>query len=76
VANGSGKPAGLTVTVQDAQTGASHGSGRLSLPASLSWSHWHDVSVPLHLDDGSNLVTLSVGAGDNGGPNVDSLTIA
>ncbi len=76
VANGSGKPAGLTLTVQDAQTGASHGSGRLSLPASLSWSHWHDVSVPLHLEDGPNLVTLSVGAGDNGGPNVDSLTIA
>ncbi len=56
VANGSGKATGLTVTVQDAHTGTAHGSSRVSVPASLSWSDWHDVSVPLHLEAGANLV--------------------
>lgn len=75
VANGTGGPVGLTVTSQDSHTGATHGSGHLSLGASLSWSDWHDVSVPLHLAAGTNLVVLSVGS-DTGGPNVDSFTIA
>jgi hypothetical protein len=34
------------------------------------------VSVPIHLEAGTNLVTLGPGADGAGGPNVDSLTIS
>ncbi len=76
LANGTGRPAGLAVSAQDAQTGATRGSGHLSLPSSLSWSEWHEVSVPIHLEAGTNLVTLGPGADGTGGPNVDSLTVS
>jgi hypothetical protein len=76
VANGRGQPVGLTVTTQDPHTGASRGSGHLSLKASLSWSEWHDVSVPLQLTSGTNLVVLSVDAEGSAGPNIDSFAIA
>jgi hypothetical protein len=75
VANGTGEPARLAVTAQDAHTGAMYGSGRVSLAASLSWSDWQEVPVSLQFEAGTNLVVLSAITG-RAGLNVDSLTIA
>jgi alpha-glucosidase len=74
VANGTGEPARLALTVLDAHTGALRGSGHVALAASLSWSDWQEIPVSLSLEAGTNLVVLSA-EGGRAGLNVDSLTI-
>jgi hypothetical protein len=76
VANGTGKPASLTVSAHDPESGKTHSVGRLEVAASRDWSHWHDVRVWLALDEGTNFITTSFGAGDVGGLNIDSVTIS
>jgi hypothetical protein len=75
VANGTGKPASLSVSVHDPESGATHSTGHLELHASRDWSEWHDVPVSLMLAKGTNFIT-SYGAGDVGGLNLDSVTIS
>jgi alpha-glucosidase len=76
VANGTGKPASLTVSAHDPESGKTHSVGRLEVAASRDWSHWHDVRVALTLAEGTNFITTSFGAGDVGGLNIDSVTIS
>ena len=76
VANGTGKPASLTVTAQDPESGKTHSVGRLKLAAARDWSHWHDVRVSLTLAEGTNFITTSFGAGDVGSLNIDSVAIS
>jgi alpha-glucosidase len=76
VANGTGKPASLTVTALDPESGETRGVGRLELAAARDWSHWHDVRVSLMLAEGTNFITTSFGAGDIGGLHIDSVAIS
>jgi hypothetical protein len=76
VANGTGKPASLTVTAHDPESGRTRSVGHLELAASRDWSQWHDVSVSLTLEEGTNFIVTSFGAGDVGGLNLDSVAIS
>jgi glucan 1,6-alpha-isomaltosidase len=76
VANGTGKPASLTVASHDPETGNTHSVSHLALPASRDWSQWHNVPVSLTLEGGTNFIVTSFGAGDVGGPNLDSVAIS
>lgn len=76
VANGTGRPATLTVTARDPESGRAHSVGRLHLAASRDWSHWHDVAVSLALGKGTNFIVTSFGAGDVGGLNLDSVAVS
>jgi hypothetical protein len=76
VANGTGKPASLTVAAHDPESGKLRSVGRLELEGSRDWSQWHDVRVSLVLEDGTNFITTSFGASDVGSLNLDSVTIS
>jgi hypothetical protein len=76
VANGTGRPASLTVSAHDPESGKTRSVGRLELAASRDWSQWHDVRVSLALGAGTNFITTSFGTGDVGGLNLDSVTIS
>jgi alpha-glucosidase len=76
VANGTGKPASLSVSARDPESGQVRGSGRIELAASRDWSQWHEVRVALTLESGTNFVVASFGADDVGGLNLDSVTVS
>jgi glucan 1,6-alpha-isomaltosidase len=76
VANGTGKPASLTVSVHDPESGETRSVGRLELGPSRDWSQWHDVRVSLTLEGGTNFITTSFEVGDVGSLNLDSVAIS
>jgi hypothetical protein len=75
VANAGGSRASLTAATSDPQSGHPHGSGRLSVPTTTSWSSWQSVRVTLPLTAGDNLVTLQHSADDVGSVNVDYIAL-
>jgi glucan 1,6-alpha-isomaltosidase len=72
VANASGSRASLAASASDPETGRTHGTGRLSVPTTSSWSSWQTVGVILPLAAGDNLVTLQHAVGS---VNVDYLAL-
>ncbi len=76
VANGTGKPASLTVTAHDPESGSMRGSGHIELAASRDWSQWHEVRLPLTLESGTNFIVTSFSGDDVGGLNLDSVTVS
>jgi hypothetical protein len=75
VANATGSRASLTAVSSDPETGHSHGTGRLSVPTTSSWSSWQNARVTLPLAAGDNLITLQHSVGDMGSVNVDHLAL-
>jgi glucan 1,6-alpha-isomaltosidase len=76
VANGTGKPASLSVTSHDPESGTIRGSGRIELGASRDWSQWHEVRLQLALESGTNFIVTHFGADNVGGLNLDSVTVS
>jgi glucan 1,6-alpha-isomaltosidase len=75
VANATGSRASLTVVSSDPETGHTHGTDRLSVPTTSSWSSWQTVRVTLPLVAGDNLITVHHSANDVGSVNVDHLAL-
>jgi len=76
VANATGSPAQMTVSALDPATGAVHGTAILHVPSTPSWASWQSVPVELTMVAGTNLVVCGVGSSDQGGVNLDALTLA
>jgi len=75
VANATGSPAQMTVSALDPATGAVHGTAILHVPSTPSWASWQSVPVELTMVAGTNLVVCGVGSSDQGGVNLDALTL-
>jgi glucan 1,6-alpha-isomaltosidase len=75
VANATGSRASLTAVSSDPETGHAHGTGRLSVPTTSSWSSWQTARVTLPLAAGDNLITVHHSVGDVGSVNVDHLAL-
>ena len=75
VANATGSPSTLPAAL-DPDTGHVHGSTILLVPSASAWTAWRDVMVTLKMEAGTNLVVCSVESSDQGGVNLDSLTLA
>ena len=76
VANATGSPSTLTVRALDPETGRVHGSTILHVPSASAWTVWRSVPVTLDMAGGTNLVVCGVEAADQGGVNLDYLTLA
>jgi alpha-glucosidase len=75
VANATGARASLTVSSSDPETGQTHGTSRLAVSTTSSWSSWQTVGVTLPLATGDNLITLQHAPSDVGSVNVDHLAL-
>jgi hypothetical protein len=75
VANATGSPSTLTVRALDHETGRVHGSTILHVPSASAWTLWRSVPVTLGLAAGTNLVVCGVESSDQGGVNLDYLTL-
>jgi hypothetical protein len=76
VANATGSPSTLTVHALDPDTGHVHGSAILNVPSASAWTAWRSVAVTLSMAAGTNLVVCSVESPEQGGINLDYLTLA
>jgi hypothetical protein len=76
VANATGSPSSLTVRARNPETGRVHGSTVLQVPSASAWTVWRSVPVTLGMAAGTNLVVCSVDSSDQGGVNLDYLTLA
>jgi hypothetical protein len=76
VANSTGSPSALTVRALNPETGHVHGSAVLHVPSASAWTSWQTVPVTLTMAAGTNLVVLAVDASDQGGVNLDYVTLA
>ena len=76
VANATGTPSALTVRALDPATGNVHGTTTLNVPSASAWTSWTSVPVILNMTAGTNLVVCSVESSDQGGVNLDYLTLA
>jgi hypothetical protein len=76
VANATGSPSSLTVRALDPRTGHVHGTTTLTVPSASAWTSWGDVPVTLSMAAGTNLVVCSVESSDQGGVNLDYLTLS
>jgi len=76
VANATGSPSSLTVRALDPQTGHVHGTTTLTVSNASAWTSWSSVPVTLSMAAGTNLVVCSVESSDQGGVNLDYLTMA
>ena len=75
VANATGSRASLTAASTDPDTAEIHGTGRITVPTTSSWSSWQTVRVTLPLAAGDNLITIQHSARDAGSVNVDHLAL-
>ena len=75
VANATGTPSKLTVQALDPETGRAHGSTPLEVPSASAWTSWRSVPVTVAMAAGTNLVVCSVESADQGGVNLDYLTL-
>ena len=75
-ANSTGKKATMTVRALDPATGQVHGEAMLRVPSTPAWHTWQSVPVALPMAEGTNLVVCSVEAPDQGGINLDHITLA
>jgi len=75
VSNATGTPSTVTVRALDPATGAQHGSAILTVPSTAAWTRWQSVPVTLTMAAGTNLVVYSVETSEQGGFNLDSLTV-
>ena len=75
VANATGGTASLTVTTMDADSGESIGSTSLSVPSTSTWAKWQTEVITVDLGEGATMVTLTHTVDDQGGVNVDQLTL-
>jgi alpha-glucosidase len=75
-ANATGSPSTLTVRALDPVSGLINGSAVLHVPSASAWTSWRNVRVKLTMAAGTNLLMFSVESADQGGVNLDSLTLA
>ncbi len=76
VANATGSPSTLTVRAIDPETGHVRGTGTLRVPSGPAWTAWRTESVSLDMAAGTNLVVCSVEGSDQGGVNIDYVSLA
>ncbi len=76
VANSTGSPSELTVSALDPATGNLHGTTMLDVASTPAWTSWQSVPITLTMATGTNLVVCSVEASDQGGVNLDYLTLS
>ena len=76
VANSTGSTSDLTVRALDPETGDVHGVAVLSVPSTTAWTSWQTVPVTVTMASGTNLVVCGVDSSEQGGVNLDSLTLA
>ncbi len=75
VANATGSPSTLTVRALDPASGEQSGTALLSVPSTTAWTTWQSVPVTLTMAAGTNLVVYSVESSDQGGVNLDYVTL-
>jgi alpha-glucosidase len=76
VANATGSRSALTVRALNPETGQVHGSAILHVPSSSAWTAWQTVPVMLTMAAGTNLVLCSVDSPEQGGINLDYVSLA
>jgi glucan 1,6-alpha-isomaltosidase len=76
VANATGSPSTLSVRSLDPTTGDVHGTTTLRVPSTAAWTSWQTVPVTLTMAAGTNLVVFGVESSDQGGVNLDHVTLA
>lgn len=73
-ANGRGSDGRTTTRTLSARAGAG-APARLVLPPTAGWDDWATASVTVHLQAGTDTVTVTEDPGDSGRVNVDSLAV-
>jgi alpha-glucosidase len=76
VANATGSPSTLTVRAIDPETGHVRGTATLRVPSGPAWTAWRTEPVSLDMAAGTNLVVCSVEGSDQGGVNLDYVSLA
>jgi alpha-glucosidase len=76
VANATGSTSTLTVRALNPDTGRVHGTAQLRVPNGTAWTAWRTEPVTLDMASGTNLVVYSVDAPDQGGVNLDYVSLA
>jgi hypothetical protein len=74
-ANSTGKKATMTVRALDPATGRAHGEALLQVPSTSAWDTWRSVPVMLTMVEGTNLVVCSVETPEQGGINLDNISL-
>jgi alpha-glucosidase len=75
VANATGSDSTLTVHALDPASGRIHGTALLRVPSAAQWTWWRSVPVTLTMAAGTNLLVFSVDAADQGGVNLDYVSL-
>ncbi len=76
VANSTGTVSTLTVRALDPVTGDINGTAELRVRSTPAWNSWQTVPVTLTMKSGTNLVVFSVEGPDQGGINLDHVTVS
>ncbi len=76
VANSTGTMSTLTVQSLDPGTGKVNGTAELRVRSTSAWHSWQTVPVTLTMKAGTNLVVFSVERADQGGVNLDHVTVS
>jgi glucan 1,6-alpha-isomaltosidase len=75
VANATGSRSTLTARALDPVSGHLHGTATLGVPTAAAWTSWMNVPVSLTMAAATNLVVFSVDSADQGGVNLDYVTL-